>query len=116
MHRDLKPQNILIEEFDRAFIADIGVAKKIEGTFLANLKRTVTTVAGAGKMEVSRSEISLKSSLSGENKKILISDSKIDVFSLGLITLYAIDKDCYKNLRGVFNKNQKLLEEYIQDV
>ena len=112
VHRDLKPQNILINEFGRAFIADVGVAKQFEETFLAKRKATITTPEG------SRSWMApemLQASLSSKIK-IPAYLSKLDVFSLGLITLNAIDKDGYIKQKGKLNIDESVLEKYLQEI
>ncbi len=40
--------------------------------------------------------------------------SKLDVFSLGLIALYAIDRDSYNEKRNELNTDEKILKDYIK--
>ena len=40
--------------------------------------------------------------------------SKLDVFGLGLITLYAIDREGFTKQKGLLNKDEKVLEKYLQ--
>lgn len=111
VHRDLKPQNIMIDEKGQAFISDVGIAKQFEGTMRAKRKETITTAGGD------------KNWMSPEMLKAFHSDqdihaylSKIDVFSLGLITLNAIDIDGYEKHKGKLNIDRSLLENYLQDL
>ena len=52
--------------------------------------------------------------------KILKIDSeqsgKMDVFSLGLIILYALDKDDFNKKRGSYNIEKDVLEKYTQEI
>ena len=112
VHRDLKPQNILINEFGRAFIADVGVAKQFQETSLAKRKATITTPAGSTSwMAPEMLQASLSSKI-----KIPAYLSKLDVFSLGLITLNAIDRDGYTKQKGKLNIYESVLKKYLQEV
>jgi serine/threonine protein kinase len=112
VHRDLKPQNILIDEYGRAFIADVGVAKQFEETYHAKRKSTITSFGGTEKwMAPEMLLASLKS-----NNKIPAFLSKLDVFSLGLITLRAIDKDGFVKQNGDLNIKESVLQEYLKEI
>ena len=50
------------------------------------------------------------------NKEIPAFLSNLDVFSLGLITLNAIDKDGFTKQKGLLNKDEKVLEKYLQEL
>jgi serine/threonine protein kinase len=112
IHRDLKPQNILINEYGRAFIADIGVAKRFEATYLGKHKAMITSPGGS---ESWMAPEMLLASLSSTTK-IPAYLSKLDVFSLGLITLNAIDRDSFMKYKGKLNTDKRNLEQYLQEV
>ena len=42
VHRDLKPENILFDEEERALIADLGIAKHLEGDVQLGLSRSLS--------------------------------------------------------------------------
>ena len=112
VHRDLKPQNILINEYGRAFIADVGVAKKFEATYLAKHRAMITSPGGS---ESWMAPEMLLASLSSATK-IPAYLSKLDVFSLGLITLNAVDRDGFMKYKGKLNIDENVLEQYLQEV
>ena len=110
MHRDLKPQNILIDEYDEAFVSDVGIAKQFESTFMAKKKQSITTIGGDENWMAPE----MLSAFKG-GKNVPAYHSKLDVFSLGLITLKAIDRDAF-NHAGKLNVDKKILEDYLDDV
>jgi serine/threonine protein kinase len=114
VHRDLKPQNILINEFGEAFVADVGVAKQFESTFMAKKKQQITTIGGDENWMAPEMLRAFK----GAPQKVSVSayHSKLDVFSLGLITLKAIDRDVFRIKAAKLNDNEKALEDYLNDV
>ena len=112
VHRNLKPQNILINENGRAFITDLGVARRFEATYLAKHKNVNTSPEGS---ESWMAPEMLLASLSSTSK-IPANFSKLDVFSLGLITLNAIDRDGFMKYKGKLNIDNNVLEQYLQEV
>ncbi len=105
IHRDLKPANILINEYGRAFIADVGAFKRFEATLLAKRKANLSTYGGTTNWMAPEM---LVASLSPPNS-ISASLSKLDVFSLGLITLKSIDRDGYIEQKGKLNIDKSVL-------
>jgi eukaryotic-like serine/threonine-protein kinase len=69
IHRDLKPQNIMVEKNGRILVMDFGLAKTLEGD------RMTQTGAMVGTMEYMSPEQALAQNL----------DQRSDIFSLGLI-------------------------------
>ena len=69
IHRDLKPQNIMVEKTGRILVMDFGLAKTLEG------ERMTQTGAMVGTMEYMSPEQALAHNL----------DQRSDIFSLGLI-------------------------------
>ena len=112
VHRDLKPQNILINEYGRAFIADVGVAKKFEATYIAQKKATINSFGGTKSWMAPEMLLAFFSSPC----KIPAYLSKLDIFSLGLITLNAIDRDGFIKYKGKLNIDKSVLEQYLQEV
>ncbi len=113
IHRDLKPENILINEYGRAFIADVGAFKRFEETQIAKSKANISNYAGT---TVWMAPEMVQASVAKSSYTIPAYLSKLDIFSLGLITLNAIDKDGYLKYKGKINIDEKLLREYLQEV
>ena len=76
LHRDLKPQNIMVEDTGRVLVMDFGLARTIEGNGMTQ------TGAFVGTMEYMSPEQALGKNL----------DQRSDLFALGLI--------CYEMLTG----------------
>ena len=77
IHRDLKPQNIMIEESGRACVMDFGLARSVETTGLTQVGAVLGTPAY----------------MSPEQAKGIPADERSDLFSLGIIA--------YQMLTGV---------------
>src|SRR5579862_6721627 len=69
VHRDLKPQNIMVEENGRACVMDFGLARSMEATGLTQVGAIMGTPAY----------------MSPEQAKGMPADERSDLFSLGII-------------------------------
>lgn len=106
---DLKPNNIFFKD-GRAIIAGVSFAQQYEGNFFNKLVE----------MDEIRGDPEW---MAPEVRRALISNriqnaylSKLDVFSLGLITLYLIDSDGFTKHRGQLNTDEKILIKYLQEL
>jgi serine/threonine protein kinase/tetratricopeptide (TPR) repeat protein len=77
VHRDLKPQNIMVEDNGRACVMDFGLARSVENTGMTQVGAVLGTPAY----------------MSPEQAKGLTADERSDLFSLGVIA--------YRMLTGV---------------
>jgi tetratricopeptide (TPR) repeat protein/predicted Ser/Thr protein kinase len=77
VHRDLKPQNIMVEDSGRACVMDFGLARSMEATGLTQVGAVMGTPAY----------------MSPEQAKGMPADERSDIFSLGIIA--------YQMLTGV---------------
>ena len=118
VHQDLKPENILIKEgIDRpeAFVGDVGVAKQIGNQSWLKKLHTLTTQAGTEEWMAPemRNPDLIKLGKDKNSKKI--DYRKLDVFSLGLISLYCLDSlDNFYKYSRLLNENSNILhEEYL---
>ena len=111
VHRDLKPENILLDEYGKAFVSDVGIAKQFTSTLLLKNKQKMSTIGGDENWMAPE----MFKAINGLGQNIPIFHSKLDVFSLGLITLKAIDRDNYDNQAGTLNIDKNALENYLND-
>jgi serine/threonine protein kinase len=100
-----------MNEYGRCFISDVGLAKDFCIPLLGKGKATTPSP------EENRNWMApeMLASLSSDNK-IPKNLCKLDVFSLGLITLYAIDRDGYMKQNEKLNIDKNLLEGFLQRV
>ena len=121
VHLDIKPSNILFDENGDAFIADLGIARKIQNESLMRIKCEGTIDWMAPELRLVEGEISSSSKKTDYYK--------VDVFSLGLVTLYALDNENYSNMKSKYNSDKKqnkgvkwlnhdeqLLKNYLMDL
>ena len=104
-HQDLKPDNILLDFNGVAYIGDFGNAKKLDTTI-----QTLTSAQGTLKWMSPEMRISFE-----EKKTRKIDFSKIDVFSLGLIFLFILDRPIFETNSELYNKDEKILKDYLDD-
>lgn len=79
IHRDLKPDNVMIGEGDEVKILDFGVAKLRQGHPRAAVEARPSTLTGEGQL------LGTPSYMAPEQAKGLSIDERADLFSLGVI-------------------------------
>lgn len=79
VHRDLKPQNVLMDSHDQVFVSDFGLAKSLEGP------SSVMTIAG----EI----LGTPRYMSPEQAESKPADHRSDLYSLGLILYEMVTGD-----------------------
>ena len=112
VHLGLKPEHIMFDEYGRAYISSVGIAKQFHSKALAKLRQGSTYARGDSKWMSPEMLRTYKS----HNLELTQFDSKIDSFSLGLICLYAIDKDNFLKQQESFNNDEEKLENYLRDI
>lgn len=106
VHRDLKPQNILLDSDGRAFIADLGLAKVYN---IESMNNTNNSDDIGGTRNWMAPEVRLKF----ETRDTHSIDTKInpaksfDMFSLGLIALFCLDYKKFNEIKKVGTSDQK---------
>ena len=98
IHCDIKPQNILLDDFLTARISDFGLAKLLK----TDQTRTMTGIRGT------------KGYVAPEWFKTVPVTAKIDVYSFGIVLLEIIF--CRKNFEpDVRDESQMILADWVQD-
>ena len=113
IHRDLKPDNILVDSSDNhkpvCFLADMGSAKLLEMFDCDKQIQTVNTFVGT-EVWMAPEILLLKDKA---EKPLKVDVSKFDIFSLGLISLYCLDKEGFKKFKNI-NLNEIELNSYLE--
>ena len=71
IHRDVKPQNVLLDESERVYLADFGIARMVEGATIVTQKGVITGTP----------QYMAPEQVSGDTL-----DGRCDVYALGIIT------------------------------
>jgi serine/threonine protein kinase len=107
IHRDPRPENILMDAQERAFISDLGVAKFFSS--LVSIREFKETNNSSGKSGIWMSPERLESDISTATNIIF---PKSEIFSLGLIALYCLDTKNFKH-QIKLNEDEEALENYL---
>jgi serine/threonine protein kinase len=102
----------MIDEYGRAFISDIGIAKQMEYNLQGRSSDIIPNAWG----EKNWMAPEIFSYFSSPVPDIPSHQTKFDVFSLGLIFLYSIDRDGFMKRKGTLNYDKKILKEYIMEI
>ncbi|XP_024926688.3 G-type lectin S-receptor-like serine/threonine-protein kinase LECRK2 [Ziziphus jujuba] len=97
IHCDIKPQNILLDDFYTARISDFGLAKLLK----KDQTRTTTGIRGT------------RGYVAPEWFKNLPVSAKVDVYSFGIVLLELIC--CRKNFEAEAQENQMILSDWAYD-
>ncbi len=97
----------------RAYLGDVGVSKKFSSQTSFNKRHHPTSIVGTCSWMAPEMKIQEKPSSSRDDK--IIDYRKLDVFSLGLISLFCLDtEDSFSEYHLELNEsNRKLQEEYL---
>jgi serine/threonine protein kinase len=114
VHRDLKPENVLIkfenDSIARAYLADLGTAKIFDTASIFEDLHTVNTLAGT--IQWTAPEIL---GLKKNQQAPKIDYSKIDVFSLGLLSLFCLDSHRFQDQTGL-NHDPAAMQNYLSSL
>ena len=98
IHRDLKPDNILLSSRGEAVIADLDGAKLYNSISSAQKLSTISMVVGTPKWMAPEMRMALA-------EKVNTELPKSDIFSIGLIALYCLDTEMFnKELSPILEK------------
>ncbi|HEV7500332.1 MAG TPA: serine/threonine-protein kinase, partial [Vicinamibacteria bacterium] len=70
IHRDIKPQNILVDEADRVYLADFGIAKMVEGS---------SGLTATGMISGTPQYMAPEQAMAG------VVDNRADIYALGIV-------------------------------
>lgn len=108
VHMGIKPHKILLDSNGTAYIGDLRGAKRFsEKTDV----KTIITVGGNDNWVAPEIRKSFKT-----RKFEGIEYSKIDVFSIGLVTLFMIDHQNFSGKSKLFNQEEKELQVYLKEL
>ena len=106
-HQHIKPNNILVDSNDIAYIGDLGDAKYSNKTI-----QHVTSAAEELEWMSPEMRLTFKTEKSQQ-----VNFSNLDVFSIGLVALFLIDPQTFNSPEGntgKFNQEEKTLKEYLK--
>lgn len=115
VHTELKPSNIMIDLNNHAFIVYSGKQKDFETTKKKseiNIRRSILPSRWLAPEMIYAQGYPLAESYRELNPNF----SKLDVFSLGLITLFILDRDIFNSNKYKFNNDPIFMREYLADL
>jgi serine/threonine protein kinase len=116
MNRDLKPENIFIKydqnKKPRAYLADAGSARFFD--ILNENEKKKTKISISSKFDWMAPEL-LKKNLN-QDSTVVLDMHKLDIFSIGLLALYCLDPQEFRNAKGLLNKDEKKLLNFLDNL